>query len=115
MKKAIPLFCLMAMALLMSCKDKNAKPVNDEDILGQVSRPGARNPQSTAGRLDQAASAASEQSTLVWAGDVDPICDMKVDQTAEDTIHYQGKIYGFCSESCKETFQENPQKWVAKK
>ena len=103
--------CLLALAMLTACKDKNAKPSDNQDIPGQVRQPGSINPQSVAGRLDQATSAAAE-SGLVWAGDVDLICSMKVDRETEDTLHYQGKIYGFCSESCKESFQENPQKWV---
>ena len=51
---------------------------------------------------------------LTWAGDTDPICEMKVDQTVTDTAHYNGKLYGFCSESCKESFKENPAKYVSK-
>ncbi|MBC7775806.1 MAG: YHS domain-containing protein [Phycisphaerae bacterium] len=39
---------------------------------------------------------------------------MKVDRTVEDTVHYGGKIYGFCGLSCKEDFQANPAKYVGK-
>lgn len=46
------------------------------------------------------------------ANTIDPICDMKVDNTVEDTAHYHGKIYGFCSSSCKESFQAEPTKYV---
>ncbi len=114
MKHVLTMLCVISMAFLMSCKDKNAKPVDDQDVMGQISRPGARDPQTTAGKLNQAASAVSDPSGLVWAGDVDLICDMKVERSAEDTAHYQGKIYGFCSESCKESFQENPSKYTSK-
>lgn len=62
---------------------------------------------------EQAAPAVS-QDGLIWAGDQDPVCEMKVDQTAADTVHYGGKIYGFCGPSCKESFQENPAKYVGK-
>lgn len=52
--------------------------------------------------------------TLPWATDLDLVCEMKVDKTVEDTVHYNGKIYGFCNPGCKETFQENPTKYGAK-
>ena len=51
---------------------------------------------------------------LPWAGDQDVVCEMKIDQTVEDTLHYSGKVYGFCGTSCKEKFQENPAKYVGK-
>jgi YHS domain-containing protein len=51
--------------------------------------------------------------TLVWAGDMDPICEMSIDRaTVEDTAHYKGKIYGFCNPGCKETFKEDPAKYA---
>lgn len=52
--------------------------------------------------------------TLPWATNLDLVCEMKVDQTVEDTVHYNGKIYGFCNPGCKETFLENPTKYGAK-
>jgi YHS domain-containing protein len=48
----------------------------------------------------------------VWAGDLDPICEMKVKPTTRDTAHYAGKVYGFCSESCKVTFLEDPAQYA---
>ncbi|MDO8365239.1 MAG: YHS domain-containing protein [Saprospiraceae bacterium] len=56
----------------------------------------------------------ANQETLPWATDIDLVCEMKVDKTTEDTVHYNGKIYGFCNPGCKETFQENPAKYGAK-
>ena len=52
--------------------------------------------------------------TLPWATNLDLVCEMTVDQTVEDTVHYNGKIYGFCNPGCKEKFQENPTKYGAK-
>jgi len=52
--------------------------------------------------------------TLPWATDLDLVCEMKVDQTVEDTVHYNGKIYGFCNPNCKAEFQSNPTKYGAK-
>lgn len=113
MKKSLSIICLFAIVFFISCKDKNAKPSDNQDIPGQITQPGSINPQSAAGRLEQATSAV-EASGLAWAGNTDLVCGMKIERDAEDTLHYQDKIYGFCSESCKETFQENPQKWVSK-
>lgn len=61
---------------------------------------------------ESTASASAE--TLPWATDIDLVCEMKVDKTADDTVHYNGKIYGFCNPHCKEQFQENPTKFGAK-
>lgn len=38
----------------------------------------------------------------------DPVCGMNVDMgTTQYKSTYQGKEYGFCSEQCKKTFDEN--------
>jgi YHS domain-containing protein len=113
--KNLTLIAMIAMAMMTSCKDKNAKPADNQDIPGQIVQPGSINPQSVAGRLEQATSAVAAQTAVPWAGNTDPVCSMKIDRDAEDTLQYQGKMYGFCSESCKESFQENPQKWVTSK
>ncbi len=43
----------------------------------------------------------------------DPVCGMQVEEsTAEDTATYQGKTYYFCSEDCKEQFEDNPQQYT---
>jgi YHS domain-containing protein len=38
----------------------------------------------------------------------DPSCGMPVTAGIEDTLHYSGKVYGFCSEECKQAFLKNP-------
>jgi Cu+-exporting ATPase len=43
----------------------------------------------------------------------DPVCGMQVDpETAEDTTHYQGRTYYFCSAECKREFELDPRKYV---
>lgn len=43
----------------------------------------------------------------------DPICGMKVNlEKTKHTSTYQGKVYGFCSESCKEEFDKSPYKYA---
>ncbi|MBL7783979.1 MAG: YHS domain-containing protein [Saprospiraceae bacterium] len=57
--------------------------------------------------------ATEKASTVVLDNTIDPICEMSVDGTAEDTVHYQGKVYGFCSEHCKKEFMEEPGKYLS--
>jgi YHS domain-containing protein len=43
----------------------------------------------------------------------DPVCEMEV--TEEDAVgksEYEGKTYYFCSEDCKEEFDENPEDYT---
>ena len=43
----------------------------------------------------------------------DPVCRMTVDESAATAkTEYQGKIYYFCAEGCKETFEKEPEKFV---
>lgn len=44
----------------------------------------------------------------------DPVCRMKVDpQTAPARAEYEGVVYYFCSESCRETFASDPSRYAA--
>jgi YHS domain-containing protein len=41
---------------------------------------------------------------------IDPVCGMEVDpQTAEYRSEYKGKTYFFCSFSCKQQFEQEPE------
>ena len=43
----------------------------------------------------------------------DPVCGMDVEQAAASaTSNYQGSRYFFCSQDCKEEFDENPSQYV---
>jgi YHS domain-containing protein len=43
----------------------------------------------------------------------DPVCGMNVEeQKAAGTSQYQGPSYFFCSNSCKEKFDRNPEQYV---
>ena len=55
---------------------------------------------------------AGQAPPVAFANETDFICDMKVVPEFQDTCHYKGKVYAFCSESCKETFLENPDKYL---
>jgi len=40
---------------------------------------------------------------------IDPVCQMAISHGVKDTLHLEGKIYGFCSPGCKARFKEDPQ------
>lgn len=43
----------------------------------------------------------------------DPVCNMQVDeQNAAGQSDYAGQTYYFCSENCKEKFDQNPQQYA---
>lgn len=43
---------------------------------------------------------------------VDPVCGMTVDTAKAKSALYNGRAYYFCSEQCRNTFEEAPQKWA---
>jgi YHS domain-containing protein len=43
----------------------------------------------------------------------DPVCGMQVnEQQATAKSEYQGKAYYFCSQSCKQQFDQSPERYV---
>jgi YHS domain-containing protein len=52
-------------------------------------------------------------TTVVYANETDFVCGMKVQPEFTDTCHYDGKVYAFCSASCKEEFQSNPVSYLS--
>lgn len=42
----------------------------------------------------------------------DPLCGMPLTGGVSDTAHYQGKVYGFCSDGCKKEFLKNPASYL---
>lgn len=43
----------------------------------------------------------------------DPVCKMKIKKKgAAATSEYQGKLYYFCSQKCKEEFDKKPEKYA---
>jgi Cu+-exporting ATPase len=44
---------------------------------------------------------------------IDPVCGMSVDEKAAPAkATHQGKTYYFCSEECKTSFQQQPEKYL---
>lgn len=46
---------------------------------------------------------------------IDPVCKMKVKAGNTKTVVFEKITYGFCSQSCKNTFNKTPGKYVIKK
>jgi len=46
------------------------------------------------------------------ATDIDPVCGMVVNPAAAESLPWNGRTYHFCEVVCRETFQEDPARWV---
>jgi len=47
---------------------------------------------------------------------IDPVCKMEVTEAnAACSYDYKGKTYYFCAESCKNAFQDQPEKFLKPK
>ena len=45
----------------------------------------------------------------------DPVCGMQVDENrAAGKSEYEGRMYYFCSASCKAKFEQNPKQYASK-
>lgn len=42
----------------------------------------------------------------------DPVCGMRVDEKTAEQSKYAGKTFYFCSKSCKEEFDANPEQYA---
>ena len=60
-------------------------------------------------------STASRYTRAMVVNQKDLACGMPLMAGLEDTCHYQGKAYGFCSKGCKEEFLANPTAYLAPK
>ena len=65
--------------------------------------------------IDSVEVPANNFANVTFASKKDLNCGMPLSAGVEDTAHYKGKIYGFCSEECKDDFLKNPEAEIAKK
>lgn len=49
--------------------------------------------------------------TKKLALDTDPVCGMPIAEIADTNTH-EGKLYGFCSVECKESFKKSPKQYL---
>jgi YHS domain-containing protein len=81
-------------------------------LLAACAQRGAEQQQQAAG--DTAAMAATP-ATAPMAGKLpDPVCGMDYDTSYHEWSVYKGDTVHFCSPTCKEVFDKNPEKWAAK-
>lgn len=60
--------------------------------------------------------ASTEKTASVsLVSDADPVCNMNIKGVQADTTLHNGQVYGFCSDACKKSFKEEPEKYLAKK
>jgi len=50
-----------------------------------------------------------------FASKMDLACGMLLSAGIQDTAHYKGKVYGFCSRECKDDFLKTPEAFLASK
>ena len=43
---------------------------------------------------------------------IDPVCGMAVNPAAAKSLRWKGRTYHFCEVACRETFREDPERWV---
>ena len=41
-----------------------------------------------------------------------PVCGMAVDPPAGVSLQWEGRDYRFCDVACRDTFQEDPERWA---
>lgn len=63
--------------------------------------------------ISHAASIAENLKKLKFDYAKDPACGMPLKAGLEDSTEYKGKLYGFCSKECKESFLKSPESFLA--
>jgi YHS domain-containing protein len=84
-------------------------------ILGMLTLPGILfscnqkpNPETTSVKVNRSDSVRKKFTADMVNNKKDPSCGMPVTAGIEDTVHYNGKVYGFCSDECKQIFLKDP-------
>ncbi len=57
-------------------------------------------------------SAKAALKTLAFDSKTDLVCGMPVRAGVSDTLHYKGRLYGFCAPECKEEFLKDPKQFL---
>jgi YHS domain-containing protein len=84
-------------------------------LLGQLALPGIffscnqkPNPETTSAVINKSDSVQKKFTVSMVDNKKDPSCGMPLTAGIEDTVHYDGKVYGFCSGECKQIFLKDP-------
>jgi YHS domain-containing protein len=89
-RNCLGIVMIMTAGLVISC---NQGPKNEITSVPVVSAVDSAKPKLTRDMVDNKK---------------DPSCGMPLTAGLEDTVHYNGKVYGFCSAECKNQFLKNP-------
>ncbi len=64
---------------------------------------------------EEVAAAENPYKGLKFDNKHDFYCEMDIEEYgAGDTLHYKGKLYGFCSKTCKDAFLKDPESYLGK-
>ena len=102
MKKTIVVFALIGLLGMGACNHNGTNKENTESPAGDRSKP-------------------ENGGVKVNINDLstkkDVVCGMDINdaQSIGDTTFYDGKMYGFCSSECKDSFLVDPQRYLANK
>jgi len=84
--------------LLAACSNNSQKEISAENLK----------------KIDSISAPVNDFANITFASKKDLNCGMPLVAGVEDTAHYKGKIYGFCSKECKDGFLKNPEAEIAK-
>lgn len=89
---ALKLICLVIILFITSCGNQNAHNTSDTNVAAIANADTIR---FTPAMVDNKR---------------DPSCGMPISAGIGDTVHYKGKVVGFCSKECKDDFLKDPEK-----
>jgi YHS domain-containing protein len=90
-QKIVPVFITVPVAMAFSCNQQSKTPATFHSPA--FSSGDTAKPRFTRDMVDNLK---------------DPSCGMPLTAGIEDTLHYNGKVYGFCSDECRDEFKKNP-------
>ncbi|MEL1244024.1 YHS domain-containing protein [Flavobacterium sp. DGU11] len=98
---------ILAMLLAAACTQKPKTEENEINAPGSTPQPDAEG---------KYASTEGPYKGVALESPKDFYCGMDIVKYGpSDTLHYHGKVYGFCASVCKEEFKKEPEKYLAKK
>jgi YHS domain-containing protein len=95
----ISLFALLLSIVLFACKSRNDAGAGEANHKDPTAVPAAKKP----------------FDGIEFASKMDVACGMPLTAGVQDTAHFNGKVYGFCSKECKSDFLKAPGSFLASK
>jgi YHS domain-containing protein len=86
-------FIIVLIATVSSCHSNQQQSAVSPAIVQAASEADSTKPKFTVAMVDNK---------------MDPSCGMPLTAGIGDTVHFKGKVYGFCSDECKQIFLKNP-------